>query len=88
MKRTILTVISLVGIVLGGTMMAFGNPLGDYITVISCIVSLWLMDTTEHDCSDHEKTISQSYFKDGGSGVVFKGDKEVKCTKCGKIRTV
>jgi hypothetical protein len=88
MKRTAFNLIALAGIVLGGMMMVFGNPLGDYITDISCIIGLWLMDTAEHDCSDHEKVISQSYFRDGDSRVVFEGGKEIKCTKCGKIRTV
>jgi hypothetical protein len=87
MKRTALTIISFAGIVFGGMMMTFGNHTGDYVTVISCLIGLWLMHTAEHDCSDHEETLSRSYFRDGDTGVIFNTSKKVKCAKCGKTRT-
>jgi hypothetical protein len=88
MKTTILTVIFIIGAVFGGMMIVFGNPFGDYVTVASVFLGLYLMHTAEHDCSDHEETVSRSYFRDGDTGVIFNTGKKVKCAKCGKTRKI
>ena len=87
MKTTILYLTFFIGMGFGTMMMAFGNHFGDYITVASVFLGLYLQLSLEHDCSDHEEVLSRNYFRDGSSGVVFNRGKEVKCTKCGKTRT-
>ena len=87
MKTTILYLAFFTGMGFGTMMMAFGNPFGDYITVASVFLGLYLQLSLEHDCSDHEEVLSRSYFRDGDTGVMFNMGKKVKCGKCGKTRT-
>ena len=52
MKTTILTGIFIIGAVLGGMMMVFGNPFGDYVTIASVFLGLYLMAKDENEFSD------------------------------------
>jgi hypothetical protein len=52
MKITILTLISLGGMVFGGMMMVFENTFGDYVTVASAFLGLYLMAKGEKEYSE------------------------------------
>jgi hypothetical protein len=52
MKTTILTVIFIIGAVFGGMMMVFGNPFGDYVTIASVFLGLYLMAKDEKEYSE------------------------------------
>ena len=91
MKNTALILTFLILAVLGGMMVVFENPYGEYFLLASIFLGIYFNLKDEfggHDCSDHEKVVSRSFFQDGNSRVVFLTGKEVKCTKCGKTRSV
>ena len=91
MKNTALILTFLILAVLGGMMVVFENPYGEYFLLASVFLGIYFNVKEEfsgHDCSDHEKTISRSLFQDGDTGAIVFTGKEVKCTKCGKTRTV
>lgn len=91
MKNTALILTFLILATLGGILIVFENAYGDYILLVSIVLGLYMQidkELGEHDCSDHEKVVSRSFFQDGNSRVVFLTGKEVKCTKCGKTRSV
>lgn len=91
MKNTALILTFLVLAILGGMMVVFENPYGEYFLLASVFLGIYFNlkeEFAKHDCSDHEETLSRSWFQDGDTGhIVFTG-KEVKCTKCGKKRTL
>jgi len=49
MKTTILYLTFFIGMGFGTMMMAFGNPFGDYITVASVFIGLYLMIDSEKE---------------------------------------
>ena len=61
MKRTILTLVFFIGSVLGGMMMAFGNPLGDLVTIASVILGLYVTSMEEPDSEFSQEGIYERY---------------------------
>jgi hypothetical protein len=47
-------------------------------------IFVFIVGFFKHDCQIHRKCISESYLKDGDSGVIFSMGKDYECTKCGK----
>ena len=90
MKNTALILTFLILAVTGGMMVVFENLYGEYFLLASVFLGIYFNIKEEfggHDCSDHEETVTRSFFQDGDTGVVFNMGKEVKCTKCGKTRS-
>ena len=91
MKTTALILTFLILAVTGGMMIVFENQYGEYFLLASVLLGIYFNvkdELGEHDCSDHEEILSRSFLKDGNSGVTFETGRELKCSKCGRIRTL
>jgi hypothetical protein len=59
MKNIILTLLFIVGMVLGAMMVFFENPLGEYVIAVSVFVGLYVMHKMDKELNEKEE---ESFF--------------------------